>query len=266
MPAGKAQRSFGWRVGTRGCSIVSRIRCCGRLIVSRMTELAVSLPRDNSQLGGDVNISAMRRMAALSVIVGGGMIAGCSPPALGSGVAAMTPAEIDVALATISWTGCTTVARAAVPSGTTDVEICAAPNARDYGPRNPPPGLGAPVARMRNTGTRVEARWGLQPNGTYSIWLHSGTIGASYTIIGNAVNVTGTYFGCGHSPADSSRASFGTCADNPMPMSSRMGRNGFSNASSPDGGDDKGGHTLLDIATGPAWIACTEGCCTTDAQ
>ncbi|HUR91855.1 MAG TPA: hypothetical protein VMY38_04200 [Gemmatimonadaceae bacterium] len=175
----------------------------------------------------------------------------------------MTPAEIESALAAISWTGCATVARAAVPAGTTtDVEICASPGAREYGPRKAPPGLGAPVARMRNVGTRDEARWGLKPNNTYSIWLSSGFAGTQYTIIGSGVNKTGTYFGCGHSAAASSRANFGTCADNPYPL---VGAGRTSGPSSSAEGD-KPGHTLLDRATGPAWISCTEGCCTTDAN
>ena len=193
------------------------------------------------------------------------MFASCrmSPAAVGLG--GMTPVQIDSAVAAVAWTGCDTVARAAVGGGTTDVEICAAPSARLYGPNNPPSGSGAPVARMRNLGTRVEARWGLQPNGTYPIWLYSGTVGASYDIRGNGVNVTGYYFGCKHKPATTSRADFGTCADNPAAMSARLG-SGAPSASGPADGEDKAGHTLMDRATGPAWISCTEGCCTTDAQ
>lgn len=204
----------------------------------------------------------MWRMVAVVAGVSGVAIAGCSP-AVGTSLGAMTPAEIESALAAISWTGCATVARAAIPSGTTtNVEICASPSAREYGPRKAPPGLGAPVARMRNLGTNAEARWGLKPNNTYSIWLSSGFAGTQYTIIGSGVNVTGTYHGCGHAPADSSRANFGTCADNPFPLVGPARNRGPSSS----GDDDKRGHTLLDRGTGPAWISCTEGCCTTDAQ
>lgn len=209
-----------------------------------------------------MNISTMRRITAVVVGAGGVAVAGCSP-AVSTSVGVMTPAEIESALAAISWTGCATVARAAVPSGTTtNVEICASPSAREYGPRKAPPGLGAPVARMRNLGTNQEARWGLKPNNTYSIWLSSGFAGTQYTIIGSGVNVTGNYYGCGHAPADSSRASFGTCADNP----SRMARGSHNRGPSSPAEDAKSEHTLLDRATGPAWISCTEGCCTTDAQ
>lgn len=208
-----------------------------------------------------MGVTTMRRMAALLVAVGGGAIAACSP-GVASSVGAMTPAEIESALAAIAWTGCSTVARAALPSGTTNVEICAAPGAHAYGPRNAPAGLGAPVARIRNLGALVEARWGLRPNNTYSIWLSSGSSGTEYTIIGSGVNTTGTYHGCNHGPANVSRAKFGTCADNPWPPVAGARSRGPSSS----GEDDKVEHTLLDPATGPAWISCTEGCCTTSPR
>lgn len=211
-----------------------------------------------------MNVSTMRRMAVLLVIIVSGAIGGCSPSVAAS-VGAMPPAAIESALAAISWTGCATVARAADTIGTTtNVEICAAPNAREYGPSKAPPGLGAPVARMRNIGTRREARWGLKPNNTYSIWLHSGgtTGGTMYTIIGSGVNVTGTYHGCKHDPAGSSRANFGNCADNPYPLAGSARSRGPSSS----GEEGKSEHTLLNRATGPAWVSCTEGCCTTDAN
>lgn len=211
--------------------------------------------------GGLVNVSTMRRMLGLVAAVGGGVVGGCSPAV---GVSTMTPAEIESAIAAISWTGCATVARAAVPAGsTTNVEICASPGAREWGPRKAPPGNGSPVARMRNIGAHQEARWGLKPNNTYSIWLHSGITGETmYTIIGSGVNVTGPYHGCGHAPADSSRANFGTCAENPHPLAGGARSRGPSSS----GELDKGEHTLLDRGTGPAWVSCTEGCCTTDAN
>lgn len=203
----------------------------------------------------------MRRMAALLVVAGSGVIAGCSPVVPAS-VGVMAAADVESALAAISWTGCDTVARAALPSGKTNVEICASPGAHTYGPRNAPSGSGAPVARMKNIGGLVEARWGLRPNNTYSIWLHSGVGGTHYTIIGSGVNTTGTYHGCNHAPANVSRAKFGTCADNPWPPVAGARSRGPSSS----GEDDKGEHTLLDPATGPAWISCTEGCCTTSPR
>lgn len=206
-----------------------------------------------------MGVTTMRRLAALLMVVSGGAIAGCFPRVVPN-VESMTLAEIESAVAAIPWRGCATVARAALPGGTTNVEICAAPNAHTYGPRNAPGGGGAPVARIRNTGDSVEARWGLKPRTTYSIWLHRDTAGATvYTVIGSGVNRTGTYVGCRHTPADSSRANFGTCSDNPWPLAGGARSRGPSSS----GENHKGEHTLLDRATGPAWITCTDGCCTT---
>ena len=211
-----------------------------------------------------MTVSTMR-LAALFGIGGGVLVAGCqATPAVG--VAGMTPIQMDSAVAAMSWVGCDTVARAAVGGGTTNVEICAAPNARLLGPSNAPAGDGAPVARMRNLGTtRVENRWKLQPKGTYSIWLYSGTAGALYRIRGGGLNIVGTYVGCDHPPETTDKASFGTCQDNPHQHGPSMRRNGSSSGPAEDGGDGTA-RTLLSPLTGPAWISCTEGCCTTDAN
>lgn len=207
--------------------------------------------------------SIMRRSAALMVLVVGIAVVGCWPRTQASLITGLTPMQMDSALASVAWTGCATVKRAAVGGDSTDVEICAAPDARAYGPGNPPGGKGTLVARLRNLGQRVEKRWGLQPNATYPIWLYTGVGGTLYTITGNGVNVTGTYHGCGYHAANSSRANFGSCAENPRMVSSDLGHGTVSRGPS-GGGGDKDEHILHDRASGPAWISCTEGCCTTD--
>lgn len=212
-----------------------------------------------------MTVPKMRRLGALVAVCGGAAIAGCSP-SLGS--IGMTSPQMDSIVASLSWVGCDTVARVG-EGGPTDVEICAAPGIQQYGPNDPPGGGAAPVARMRNLGGTVEARWRLLANGSvYHIWLHSGGGKTGFTILGPGAgpNRTGAYHGCKHQPANAARASFGTCDDRPWPppLAGRA-RNGFSRASAPDDRGMKFEHRLLAPETGPAWLTCREGCCTTGA-
>ncbi len=115
---------------------------------------------------------------------------------------------------------------------------------------------------MRNLGSRVEKRWGLQPGPhAYIVWLGGPATGTmQWTIKGLGVQLSGPYRGCGFHTASTSKANFGTCAENPLLGPARTTR-----GPSAGGTGEKDEHVLLDMATGPAWISCTEGCCTTDA-
>lgn len=203
-------------------------------------------------------ITAGLTMACATV----GVAAACAPaaPAPGTG----RPSEREIA--SIVWVGCDTVARnTAVPGVTTPVEICAADYARKVGPRNAGPD-GRPVARMRNLGTVNEGRWNLRPGRRYIIAVYSGVAGGTYRIThegpGGPLG-SGVYHPCGpaHEPPTSS-ATFGACRDygtGPAPNSSI--------GSGPSAGEPATrGHALLGPADGPAWISCTDGCCTTDIQ
>lgn len=206
----------------------------------------------------------------LAMVVGCGLgtvaIAGC-PPAASS-----RPAQPE-GFATPIWVGCDTMPRTSA-SGTTPVEICAAADARLYGPGNASP-RGQPVARMRNLGTEPDTRWGLRPRRVYVIAIHSDAAGTGYKIWperGGGPIRTGTYYPCGHggeSPPTSS-ATFGACTDSfvkhavPQPgaLASAEALRG------PMAGEAPAvpGHALYDRLNGPAWVSCTDGCCTTDAQ
>jgi len=118
---------------------------------------------------------------------------------------------------------------------------------------------------MRNLGPGTEARWGLQPGKTYSIWLSEALNGTTlYTIKGPGVKVVDEYHGCGYHAATTSKANFGSCAENRLSATSATGGNAGSHGPS-EAGTGKEGHILLDRASGPAWVSCNEGCCTTDA-
>lgn len=213
---------------------------------------------------------ASPRRVAVIVIAVVAVGAGCWPRPVRSPIASMSTAEETAILALTKWVGCTTVRRESTVAGdSVDVTICADTGARRFGRNNPPAGAkGRAVGQIRTgAGNRDEGRWGLEPNSTYYIWL-SGPAGGptTWTIKGPGVFVEGPLRGCGHPPAGSDSASFGTCADNRPSAAMSRGPNERSGASSPDGGTVKFVHTLLDRATGPAWISCTEGCCTTDAS
>lgn len=216
-----------------------------------------------------MSLSKPRLVAALAVIVVGAAAASCSPR-LASGGLSMTPAQMDSVLAATTWstTGCTTVDRVAVrPQGTTApvttaVRICPAANARVWGPGNAPKN-GVPVATMHNTGSYIEAKWGLEPNDHYVIWVEAAGAGRARYIIrqGQEEIVSGPYIGCKHNPATADSTAFGNCRENPYPLVGGQRSRGPS-----AGADDKFEHTLLDRDSGPAWISCTEGCCTTGAN
>lgn len=164
------------------------------------------------------------------------------------------------------WVGCDTIDRDAVGGGTTRVEICAADDARLVGPGNAG-AAGRPVARMRNLGTVNEARWNLRRDRIYIIAAYSSAAGGTYKIWsegGGPAIKTGVYHACGHggeSPPTSS-ATFGECGE--VGSSSAAGK---TRASGPAADEHpRRGHVLLSPANGPAWISCTDGCCTTDAN
>lgn len=176
----------------------------------------------------------------------------------------VTTAQHASALVLAKWVGCDTISRVSTTSGvaSTDVEICADTGARRYGPHNAPLGPGKPVARMQNLGQGVEARWGLIPgNHYYLVWIHGPASNMRWTIRGRQVDTSGPYRGCSfHRMPDSSYASFGTCVQNRPLVGRSIGR-----GPAEGGGEDMKEHLLLNKATGPAWVSCTDGCCTTDA-
>lgn len=209
------------------------------------------------------------RRVAVIVIAAVAVAAGCGPRVVSSPVGTMSSAEEEALLASAKWVGCTTIQReTTVPGAFAAVRICADTGARRFGQNTPPSGLGKPVARMVNLSqTHTERRWNLQPGMTYHIWLRRSPAGpTAWEIRGPGGSVaTGPFMGCNHPQASADSASFGTCEDIRSAAATSRGRNDFSRASSIDGGDSKATHTLLHPATGPAWISCTEGCCTTDA-
>lgn len=211
-----------------------------------------------------MNVSLKRRSFAVVSIVVVAVMAACQQVQQ-TRLEIMTSAQEEAALALAKWVGCDTVRRASKTVGvdSTNVEICADTGARKYGPQNPPPGFGKPVARMRNVGQGVEKRWGLRPgNHYYSVWISGPANAIRWRIQGMQVDTSGPYRGCGfHTMPDSSYASFGSCAQNRPLVGRSIGR-GPSEAGS--GGNMT--HILLDKGLGPAWISCTDGCCTTDAQ
>ena len=213
-----------------------------------------------------MRLFAKPRYVAVMVLAAVAVVAGCWPRAVPAPIATMSAAEESAMLALTKWVGCTTVQRAATISGdSAEVRICADTGTRRFG-KHTPPGNNKPraVAQIRNlSNNRVEDRWGLQPNTTYYIWLSAAPGGTTAWAIkrpGEPAIASGPLEGCGHPQATVDSASFGTCADNPYP------RPGAARSGGPSSEGGKGEHTLLDRATGPAWISCTEGCCTTDAQ
>ncbi len=205
----------------------------------------------------------------LAMVVGCGLgtvvIASCQPASSSPG-----PAQPE-RLASPIWVGCDTLPRTTA-QGTTPVEICAAEDARLYGPGNAP-AKGRPVARMRNLGTEPDLRWGLRRNRVYVIAIHSDAAGTGYKIWpegGGGPIRTGTYYPCGHggeSPPTSS-ATFGACREvvkHSVPQ--RGSPSSVEALRGPAGGEASTlpRHALYYRENGPAWIACTDGCCTTDA-
>lgn len=211
-----------------------------------------------------MRISMHGRLAAVIAIAGTSITLSCGPVRLGSLVESMTAAEQAAAIAMASWVNCVTVRRVAVaPGDSTDVEICADTGAKKYGPTTPPSGYGKPVAKMRNLGDHVEDRWNLVAGGTYIVWLSGPPGGPTrWTIKGHGMQISGPFVGCGYHAADTSKANFGNCMENPAPVVTRSIRRGPAEHA----GSGKDEHILLDRATGPAWISCTAGCCTTEAQ
>lgn len=210
-----------------------------------------------------MSVSLKRRLVAVFALAAVSVIAACQGVS-STGLDAMTSAQQASALALAKWVACDTIRRVSKTSGvdSTDVEICADTGARRYGPNDPPPGIGKPVARMRNVGQGVEKRWGLTPGSHYySVWIRGPANAIRWRIHGLQVDISGPYRGCGyHTMPSSSSANFGSCTENPPLVGRSIGRGPAENWT--DGSKE---HILLDRATGPAWISCTDGCCTTDA-
>lgn len=202
------------------------------------------------------------RVTVVSALAAMAVLAACQRPTP-SPMGAMSSAEQDATLLLTKWVGCNTVRRVSTTAGvdSTDVEICADTGARRLGPSSPPP-VGKPVAFMRNLGDGIEQRWGLRPGGHYVVRIHGPPNAVRWTISGPQVNLSGPYRRCGdHTMPDSSYANFGSCAENPSSVRPPTRR-----GPAAVGTDGKNEHILLDRATGPAWVSCTDGCCTTDQQ
>lgn len=206
----------------------------------------------------------MRRVVVISCGLGAAAISSCTPVA--SSPAAAPGAT---ALASPIWVACDTLPRTSASGGEVPVEICAADDARLYGPGNAPP-RGRPVARMRNLGSERDLRWNMRPHRVYVIAIHSDAAGTGYKIWpegpGGPIKI-GTYYPCGHgggSPPTSS-ATFGSCTDTVVMNSPRL-KPGTVAARGPaeDENEARRGHVLFDVRNGPAWVSCTDGCCTTD--
>lgn len=209
--------------------------------------------------------SPPQRVLVGVVLLGTLAALGCRPRVVPSPLDGMSRTQEATAIALTSWVGCATVDRVSTtPGQTTPVEICADTGAKSYGPNAPPSGLGRPVARLRNLGSLVERKWNLQPHGLYLLWLNESPAGgALWTMRGPGVELVGRYEGCGYHAATVSRANFGSCAENPVARQRAMGA--LSRGPSTGEPGDKDEHILLDRASGPAWISCTEGCCMADA-
>lgn len=206
--------------------------------------------------------TCMRRVVIIGSGLGAAAMFSCTPvassPGAGAGAAALTSPI---------WVACDTLPRTSASGGVVPVEICAADDARLYGPGNAPP-KGRPVARMRNLGTERDLRWGMRPRRVYVIAVHSDAAGLGYKIWpegpGGPIKV-GSYYPCGHggqSPPTSS-ATFGACGDTVVTGPPARGTLA-SRGPAESGSAGKPSHVLFDVHNGPAWISCTDGCCTTD--
>jgi hypothetical protein len=217
-----------------------------------------------------VNWTKARSWIVVTGLAVAGVIAACQRPFVAADE--LTDEAVDSIVAASNWVGCDTVPRDAENGATTNVEICASEAAITYGAR---PGQGPPVpmpvARMRNLGDAVELRWGLQPHRTYIIrlWDHPPTGRTGYSVDGPGIPTqTGTYHACAHAKVDnSSRATFGSCADT-LPSGEMPGLVGGGAARGPSASAEPAAerHRLFDIRSGPAWITCETGCCTTGAM
>lgn len=211
-----------------------------------------------------MGVPKVRRVAAILAIGGAAAIASCAPT-LGSPV--LTSTQIDSTVASLTWVGCSTVSRVG-EGGHTNVQICAASDARNFG-RGSPPASRRAIAKMKNLGGFTEKRWGIKPNQTFIIHLqpNPGSGPALYSVEGPlSTTVPQPYWACAHPKVDStSRATFGNCGD--TTNTGQMPRFLGGRSRGPDAGPESSAaaHRLLDPADGPAWITCTEGCCTTGA-
>ena len=181
----------------------------------------------------------------------------------------MSATSIDSAFAASIWVGCDTVARSANPSGTTNVEICAAHDAIGFGVGHPPTSR-RPIGMMRNLGTLVERRWELKPRRIYLIQLERnvGNGRADFVISGpDSTTTPQAYHECKHRKEDvTSRATFGSCGDT-LPSGRMPGflSGGRSRGPAADSESPAAPHELLSPLDGPAWLTCRTGCCTTGA-
>jgi len=178
-------------------------------------------------------------------------VAGCTRPASAPRTAAGP-----------KWVGCSDTQRAAVGGGLTLVQICAELNARFYIGANAPNG-GVRVARIVNSGPGIEERWGLEVDKEYLVIITPGGTGQGgrYQIVGpgngNNPNRVGNYYQClplHGRPAESS-ARFGDCNATVTSAGTHADI----------GSSDDAAVASLDPGSGPAWISCETGCCTTDA-
>lgn len=208
--------------------------------------------------------ACMRRIVVIGCGLCAAVISSCAP--VGSSPAA---APLATASASPNWVACDTLPRTSASGGEVAVEICVADDARLYGPGNASP-KGKAVARMRNLGTERDLRWGMLPGRNYVIAVHSEAASTRYKIWpegpGGPIKV-GIYYACGHggeSPPTSS-ATFGACDASIVESLSQSTQSTLANrgpAEGPTAG--KPSHVLFDVRNGPAWVSCTDGCCTTD--
>lgn len=159
------------------------------------------------------------------------------------------------------WVGCSDTRRDNVDGGLALVQICAERDARFKLGSNAPQG-GVQVARMYNSGPGVEKRWGLEVGQEYFVVITPGGPGPGgrWQITGpgspSSPNRRGDYTQCTpiHGRPPTSSAKFGDCSD----ALAANGTHAKLDANGP-------GMFTLNTRSGPAWVSCETGCCTTEA-
>lgn len=204
------------------------------------------------------------RFRQVAVVLASGALSGCSPAGSYSGVlpaANASPFVTEAMLASLAKTGCRTRPRKVGTSGATMVTICAIAGAHTQA-GDLAPSTGIIMATLKNVGTAPDDRWKLAPGRTYYVRVFgSGTPGVPgrYDISSftngtwDNPQKTGVFVACTgpkHPKQSRSHAGYATC-DDPQPA---------------DAEDPAVPTVSQNPSGGPAWIACAEGCCTTDPQ